>query len=254
MRVWPLHVVLSKGTKLLGENILICEATSYQLCSLWPHMGYVWLSGWGEPPLHYRGQTVVTHGGCSSKTVLHTWLQDHEPPFTLFLEKLSFLMKMDGVGASLHKETRVQKFFNTWESFIAILPLRVRQLLFDCFQPTTWYQERLLLGDTPIDLWDIQLTFALDVHHNDGTLERVSVLWHIGSCGVIGGPWNRISLTFLSHLLYPTLCINIQLVLGSGEGVSQGLTWPPSLRGTFALCCSSIVSSFMTCITADIAL
>lgn len=87
-----------------------------------------------------------------SKTILHTWLQEHHPPFKLFLEKCSLLMKMDWVEASLHKERGVKKCFGTWESFIAILPPRIQHLISDCFYCTTWYQERILSGGLPIDL------------------------------------------------------------------------------------------------------
>lgn len=76
-----------------------------------------------------------------------------EPPFQLFLEKLSFSMKIDWVEASMTKETHVQRFFEIWESFIALLPRRVQTSIYERFQLAAWFQERIVTGDSPIDIF-----------------------------------------------------------------------------------------------------
>ncbi|XP_073419047.1 uncharacterized protein [Dendrobates tinctorius] len=59
-----------------------------------------------------------------------------EKPFSCLEEKLSFLLQMDWVEVSLHKEGRVQAFFETWESFISLLPKRIHSNIKTCSQPT----------------------------------------------------------------------------------------------------------------------
>lgn len=68
-----------------------------------------------------------------SKTISHTSLQDQQLSFRPFLEKLAFLMKMDWVEVSLYEDKGVKRFFETWESFIAILPICIRQMISDSF-------------------------------------------------------------------------------------------------------------------------
>lgn len=85
-----------------------------------------------------------------TKAILQTWLSDQAPAFRLFLDKLTFLFKMDWTEATNHKEKLAQQFFETWESFSSILPDNVRQKMRECFQSTIWYQEQVLLGAEPV--------------------------------------------------------------------------------------------------------
>lgn len=45
------------------------------------------------------------------KTILHTWNHASSPPFKLFSEKLSHLMNLDWMEASLKKRNTREKFF-----------------------------------------------------------------------------------------------------------------------------------------------
>lgn len=45
---------------------------------------------------------------------------------SIFLDKLTFLFKMDWVEAMTQKEPIAKPFFETWESFISILPVQIR--------------------------------------------------------------------------------------------------------------------------------
>lgn len=66
-----------------------------------------------------------------TKAILQTWLNNQAPAFRLFLDKLTFLFKMDWEDAVMHKERLTQPFFETWESFTSTLPPRIRQTGFN---------------------------------------------------------------------------------------------------------------------------
>lgn len=67
------------------------------------------------------------------KTILQTWIGPVLPSQRLFLEKLTFLLRMDWVEASLQKEFRVKSFFQTWTPIINLLPTHIRQRIKTCF-------------------------------------------------------------------------------------------------------------------------
>lgn len=86
------------------------------------------------------------------KPILHTWNNASPPPFKLFLEKLSYLMKMDWAKVSLRKEALVQGSFENWVRFITLLSAHAQRSFHECFALTTWYLERVLTNDLPINL------------------------------------------------------------------------------------------------------
>lgn len=45
----------------------------------------------------------------------------------------------------------VQMLFKNWESIIALLPTHAQHSIRECFHLTTWFHERLLTGDPPIE-------------------------------------------------------------------------------------------------------
>lgn len=105
---------------------------------------------WTQTNINASKRLLHLVAAAGTKAILQTWLSDQAPAFRLFLDKLTFLFKMDLTEATMHKERLTLPFFETWESFASILPANVRQKMRDCFQSTTWYQEQVLLGAEPI--------------------------------------------------------------------------------------------------------
>lgn len=68
------------------------------------------------------------------KSILLCWI-DHSPPTQrVFLEKLSFLFRMDWVETALNKEKKTKLFFATWSKCIRILPLHIKNKTKDLFR------------------------------------------------------------------------------------------------------------------------
>lgn len=84
------------------------------------------------------------------KTILQTWIGPILPSQRLFLEKQTFLLRMDWVEADLQKESRVKKFFQTWTPIINLLPTHIKQRIQTCFQYTAWYLEKNLGNTAPV--------------------------------------------------------------------------------------------------------
>lgn len=114
----------------------------------WAIFGYL------DPDIHRceDGAKKFLHlvAAAGAKAILQTWLDEQAPAFRIFLDKLTFLFKMDWVEAVTHKERLTQPFFETWESFVSILPPHIRQKLRECFQSSVWYQEQTLAGVEPV--------------------------------------------------------------------------------------------------------
>lgn len=116
-----------------------------ELTSAWALFGHVSWEDVRVSPLQKKLLYCIS--AAARKTILQTWLDPERPTLCLFLEKLTFLLRMDWVNASLHKESKVQAFFNTWQPIIQILPSHIQSRTRDCFQYTTWYLERSIAGD-----------------------------------------------------------------------------------------------------------
>lgn len=84
------------------------------------------------------------------KAILQLWIGPILPTQRIFLEKLTFLLRMDWVEASLRKESRVKKFFQTWTPIINLLPTHIKSRIQSCFQNTTWYLEQSIGNNSPL--------------------------------------------------------------------------------------------------------
>ncbi|OCT79508.1 hypothetical protein XELAEV_18026318mg [Xenopus laevis] len=113
---------------------------------------------WGITP---NAHTRITRGAkrllliitaVAKKTILQVWITNSPPTVKLFLEKLVRVFYMDWIEASLNKNAIVQRFFETWETFIDIVPQTIRLRLHECFFCTEWYITRTIHGDPPINL------------------------------------------------------------------------------------------------------
>lgn len=100
-------------------------------------------------PSHSK-RLIFCISAAARKTILQMWIGPNHPSLRIFLEKLTFLLRMDWVDATLRKESRVQKFFLTWQPIIIILPDHVKTRIQSCFQNTTWYLEQIIGGNPPI--------------------------------------------------------------------------------------------------------
>lgn len=86
------------------------------------------------------------------KAILQVWNQPGSPTLHLFLDKLTFVMKMDWVEAAQQRERKVKAFFLLWGGLISILPPHIKDKINTCFRSTTWYQEQVLLGSNLVEI------------------------------------------------------------------------------------------------------
>lgn len=148
-RSFSLFVEMSSCPNVLGKGFYFYHHTNFvPFNAPWVIFGYLDQSDFSCSPGCRKLLYMISTSGL--KTILNTWNHSTIPPFKWFLEKLSFLMKMDWVKSSQNKELHVQRFFENWESFIALLPTRVQCSIKECFHLTSWFQERLLSGGPPV--------------------------------------------------------------------------------------------------------
>lgn len=100
------------------------------------------------PKAHKRLLFYIS--AAARKSVLQCWIEPTPPTKRVFLEKLSFLFRMDWVETALNKEKKTKLFFSTWDRFIHILPSHIKTKLQNCFGFTTWYLEQQVSGHSPI--------------------------------------------------------------------------------------------------------
>ncbi|OCT56270.1 hypothetical protein XELAEV_18000365mg [Xenopus laevis] len=113
---------------------------------------------WGTTPNTHTKSTrgakrlllIIT--AMAKKIILQVWISNTPPIVKLFLEKLVRVFYMDCVEASLNKNTSAQRFFETWEMFIEIIPQTVKVKLHECCHYTEWNITRTMSGDPPINL------------------------------------------------------------------------------------------------------
>ncbi|OCT56387.1 hypothetical protein XELAEV_18000165mg [Xenopus laevis] len=124
-------------------------------------MHCLWSSAWALWGITPNTHTRITRGAkrllliitaVAKKTILQVWITNSPPTVKLFLEKLVRVFYMDWIEASLNKNAIVQRFFETWETFIDIVPQTIRLRLHECFFCTEWYITRTIHGDPPINL------------------------------------------------------------------------------------------------------
>lgn len=84
------------------------------------------------------------------KTIPHHRIYPSPSTIRLFLERLSFLFRMDWIVCSVCKEPRVKHFFHKWGNFNAT---HIKTKLKQCFGLTTWYLEQQLTDKDLLQLW-----------------------------------------------------------------------------------------------------
>lgn len=91
--------------------------------------------------LPHSKRLIFCISAAARKTILQIWIgTNHTSLCIFFLEKLFFILRIDWVDTTLQKESRVCKFFLTWQPIINILPDHVK----------TRYLEQTIGGNPPI--------------------------------------------------------------------------------------------------------
>lgn len=80
-----------------------------ELTSAWTLFGLVSWDDMRVSPLQKKLLYCIS--AAARKTILQTWLDPEHPTLCLFLEKLTFLLRIDWVNASLHKEFKSSSLF-----------------------------------------------------------------------------------------------------------------------------------------------
>lgn len=101
--------------QIFWQRILFAN-TSYNLglTPAWALFGQLPIGKARIPP--FQKKLLFCISAATHKTILQTWLDPE------FLEKLTFLLRMDWVNTFLYKDTKVQAFFDTWSTIIQIKP------------------------------------------------------------------------------------------------------------------------------------
>lgn len=86
------------------------------------------------------------------KSILQVWSQPRGLTFHRFLDKLTYLMKMDWVEAAQLKEKRVKCLFKIWGHLFSLLPTNIKEIINNCLSSTTWFQEQVFLGNNLLPL------------------------------------------------------------------------------------------------------